>query len=229
MGPDTLFSRATYPPSSHRLLCLFRHLAFCLVLSCPAVGQTVRLPDLVEITALDSTIHLDIRYATGNNFMRRALYDEARAFLQRPAAEALVRVQRKLTRSGYGLLVFDGYRPWSITKKFWDESDEEQRKFVADPSVGSKHNRGCAVDLSLFDLESGEEVEMPSDYDEFTIRASPSFRGGEPAALALRDLLRGAMEAEGYTVNRGEWWHFDYKDWELYEILDIPFSEIPDR
>lgn len=161
--------------------------------------------------------------------MGRALYEEGRAFLQRPAAEALVRVQRRLSRSGYGLLIFDGYRPWSITKKFWDESNEEQRKFVADPAAGSKHNRGCAVDLSLIDLESGEEVTMPSEYDEFTDRASPSFSGGSAEALALRDLLRRAMEAEGFTVNRGEWWHFDYKDWRFYEILDIPFRKIPDR
>lgn len=207
-------------------------LAFCIVfvlLVPDVIAQSTRPPDLVEIITLDSTIRLDIRYATGNNFMGRAMYTEARAFLQRPAAEALVRVHRRLARNGYGVLVFDAYRPWTVTKKFWDESDKEQRKFVADPTVGSKHNRGCAVDISLFDLESGTEVVMPSGYDEFTARASPTFRGGTDEARALRDLLRGAMEAEGFSVNPGEWWHFDYKDWDLYEVLDRPFSEIPVR
>src|SRR5262249_37758605 len=112
-------------------------------------GKSFRPDDLVEIVNLDTTIRLDIRYATTNNFMHRPMYAEARAFLQRPAAKALVSAGRALRKKGYGLLVFDGYRPWAVTKKFWDETPPEKHNFVADPQKGSKHNRGCAVDLSL--------------------------------------------------------------------------------
>src|SRR5678815_3068239 len=118
-------------------------------------------PDLVELIKLDTTIKLDIRYATSNNLAGRAVYTEARAFLQRPAAEALVKVNHELKSLGYGLLIFDGYRPWSVTKIFWDITSKENKKFVADPKKGSRNNRGCAVDLSLYDLSTGKEIEMP--------------------------------------------------------------------
>jgi D-alanyl-D-alanine dipeptidase len=190
-----------------------------------AAGSS-REPDLVELVELDSTIHLDIRYATTENFMGRVMYTRARAYLQRPAAEALVRAHRKLVTEGYGVLVFDGYRPWSVTKKFWDETPPEKRRFVADPAKGSRHNRGCAVDLSLFDLKTGEEVAMPSAYDEFTERSSPDYRGGTDEQRRCRDLLRSVMESEGFRVNSGEWWHFDYRDWAEYEILDVTFEDL---
>jgi D-alanyl-D-alanine dipeptidase len=185
-----------------------------------------REPDLVELVTLDPTIKLDIRYATPNNLAGRAVYPEARAFLQRPAAEALVRAHHALRGKGYGLLVFDGYRPWRVTKLFWDVTAPEKREFVADPSKGSKHNRGCAVDLSMYDLRTGAEVQMPSAYDEMSPRAYPTYSEGPPDARQRRDLLRAAMEAEGFTVEPNEWWHFNYKDWQHYGILDIPFSEI---
>jgi len=184
-----------------------------------------RAPELVELTALDPTLHLDIRYATAQNFTGRAVYPEARAFLQRPAAEALVRAHQRLRAEGYGIVVFDGYRPWRVTKLFWDLTPADKKDFVADPRKGSRHNRGCAVDLSLYDLGSGREVEMPSGYDEMTERAHPDYAGGAPEARARRDLLRVAMEAEGFTVYAVEWWHFDYRDWRLYPVLDLPFSE----
>jgi D-alanyl-D-alanine dipeptidase len=187
-----------------------------------------RKPELIELTQLSPMIRLDIRYATPNNFVGRPVYTEARAFLQRPAAEALVRAQQALRDKGYGLLVFDGYRPWSVTKLFWEVATPDQRKrgFVADPAKGSKHNRGCAVDLSLYHLQTGREVEMPSAYDEFTDRAAPDYAGGTSEQRARRDLLRSAMEAEGFAVDPGEWWHFNYRDWQQYPILDIPFREI---
>jgi zinc D-Ala-D-Ala dipeptidase len=192
----------------------------------PREAGPFRTPDLVELTTLDPTIKLDIRYATANNLAGRAVYSEARAFLQRPAADALVRAHRALKPRGYGLLVFDGYRPWTVTKLFWDVTPPDKREFVADPSQGSKHNRGCAVDLSMYDLASGREVEMPSAYDEMSPRAYPDFTGGTPEARARRDLLRESMEREGFTVEPNEWWHFNYKDWRDYPILNIPFSEI---
>ncbi len=185
-----------------------------------------RAADLVELVRLDPAIHLDIRYATPHNFTGRPVYPEARAFLQRPAAEALVRVNARLKPSGYGLAVFDAYRPWSITKVFWDLTPADKKKFVADPAVGSKHNRGCAVDLTLFDLRTGREVQMPSEFDEMSDRAAAEYAGGPADRRAKRDLLRRAMEAEGFTVYPDEWWHFDYKDWKLYRIQDISFDEI---
>jgi zinc D-Ala-D-Ala dipeptidase len=180
---------------------------------------------LVELITLDNTIKLDIRYATANNFVGRAVYPHARAFLQKPAAKAVVRIHKKLKEQGLGLVIFDGYRPWTITKLFWDVVPEDKRKFVADPAKGSKHNRGCAVDLSIFDLKTGELVEMPSGYDEFTERASPNYTGGTQQQRANRDMLRRLMETEDFTVNPNEWWHFDYKNWQDYAIYDISFDE----
>ena len=199
-------------------------LAQAAVVSDPAAART-----LVELVKLDSTIRLDIKYATSDNFMGRPMYAQARAFLQRPAAEALVRANRSLKKQGFGLLVFDGYRPWAVTKKFWDETPAVQRKFVANPRKGSKHNRGCAVDLTLIDLKTGQEVSMPSPYDDFSDKASSSYRGGTAGQRRLRGVLRAAMERQGFRVEPSEWWHFDYKDWRKYPLLDIPFEKLPPR
>ena len=185
-----------------------------------------RKPDLVELTKVDPTIKLDIRYATKNNFLGRHVYKQPRAFLQRPAAEALVRVNQSLRQQGFGLIVFDGYRPWSVTKVFWDATPEDRKVFVADPSKGSRHNRGCAVDLSLYDLSTDSEVEMPSEYDEMTERSHIDYKCANVEPRRLRDLLRSAMEAEGFTVYRAEWWHFDFNDWKQYRIQNIPFEAI---
>ena len=195
----------------------------------PKIKNAPREADLLELVKLDSTIKLDIRYARGDNFVGRPVYTEARAFLQKPAAEAVVRVNRKLKKQGLGLVIFDGYRPWTITKLFWEVTPEDKRKFVANPEKGSKHNRGCAVDLSIYDLKTGAEIAMPSDFDEFTMRSSPDYKGGTPTETRNRDLLRRLMESEGFTVNPNEWWHFDYKDWREYPIFDIAFSEIESK
>ena len=194
----------------------------------PVERGPFRQADLVEIVKLDPAIHLDVRYATSNNFTGRPVYRQARAFLQRPAAEALVRVNRSLHDKGYGLVVFDGYRPWSVTKHFWEitPKDKREKGFVANPAKGSKHNRGAAVDLSMYDLATGAEADMPSGYDEFSERADPDYKGGTAEQRARRDLLRAEMEKEGFTVDPGEWWHFNYKGWEEYPILDVPFEEI---
>src|SRR2546427_9167114 len=160
-----------------RLSSKFTSFVFLLLLSSLSLTQTqrppqeagpFRKPDLVELIKLDPTIKLDIRYATKNNFLGRPVYKQARAFLQRPAAEALLRVNQTLRKQGYGLIIHDGYRPWYVTKIFWDATPEDKKIFVADPTKGSRHNRGCAVDLSLFDLKTGQEVKMPSEYDEMT-------------------------------------------------------------
>lgn len=183
-------------------------------------------PDLVEPAKLDPTIKLEIRYATTNNFLGTPFYTEARAFMQRPAAEAVARAHRKLRVQGYGLLIHDAYRPWYVTKVFWDATPDDKKIFVADPSKGSRHNRGCAVDLTLYELKTGKPIEMVSTYDETTDRAYPNYPGGTSLQRWHRDLLRTAMESEGFTVYEAEWWHFDYKDWQKYPIGNVRFDQI---
>lgn len=183
--------------------------------------------DLAELTALDPTIHLDIRYASTRNFLGTPVYTQARAFLQRPAAEALVRAHRRLNQAGYGILVHDGYRPWWVTWVFWEATPPAQHDFVADPAKGSRHNRGCAADITLYDLKSGAAVEMPSLYDEMSERAYPDYPGGTAEQRKLRGLLRDAMEKEGFQVYEYEWWHFDYKDWRRYRVANVNFEAIP--
>ncbi len=192
----------------------------------PVEKGDFRKPDLVELVKLDDSIKLDIRYATTNNFLSTPFYPSAKAFMQKPAAEALVRVHKKLEKDGYGLMVFDGYRPWSVTKMFWEATPEKQRMFVADPEKGSRHNRGCAVDLTLYDRKTGKPVEMVGGYDEMSDRSYPAYMGGTSLQRWHRDLLRRAMEAEGFTVYEAEWWHFDYKDWRQYGILNETFEQL---
>ncbi len=185
-----------------------------------------RKSDLVELAKLDPRIKLDIRYATADNFLSTPVYTSARAFLQRPAAEALLRAHRDLMKQGYGLLIFDGYRPWYVTRIFWDATPADKHDFVANPAQGSRHNRGCAVDLSIYDLKTGREIEMTGVYDEMSDRSYPNYAGGTPAQRVHRDLLRAAMEKQGFKVFYSEWWHFDYNDWQHYGLQNIPFEEI---
>jgi D-alanyl-D-alanine dipeptidase len=192
----------------------------------PAEPGTFRKSDLVELAPLDPRIKLDIRYATSDNFLSTPVYSSARAFLQRPAAEALLRAHRELLKQGYGLLIFDGYRPWYVTKIFWDATPPDKHEFVANPAEGSRHNRGCAVDLSLYDLKTGHEIEMTGGYDEMSERSYPDYDGGTAEQRAHRQVLRHAMEEQGFSVFPSEWWHFDYHDWKEYAIQNVPFEEI---
>jgi D-alanyl-D-alanine dipeptidase len=208
------------------MLAVIFGVSFLFAQTAPPREQNKREADLVELIKLDKTIKLDIRYARSDNFVGRPVYPEARAFLQRPAAEALVRVHKELKKRNLGLVIFDGYRPWTITKLFWEVTPDDKRIFVADPKNGSRHNRGCAVDLSIYDLKTGKLLPMPSDFDDFSEKAHPEYKGGTDQERRNRDLLRRLMEAAGFTVNANEWWHFDYKDWREYGIYDISFSEI---
>jgi D-alanyl-D-alanine dipeptidase len=192
----------------------------------PAERGEFRKPDLVELAPFDPAFHLDIRYNQSNNFLSTPVYTQARAFLQRPAAEALLRVSHKLQPLGYGLLIHDAYRPWYVTRIFWDATPPEGKIFVADPKKGSKHNRGCAVDITLYELATGQPAEMPGLYDEMSPRSFPSFPGGTSLQRWHRDLLCRTMASEGFTVNEDEWWHFDYKDWKQYAILNVRFEEL---
>jgi D-alanyl-D-alanine dipeptidase len=200
--------------------------AAALAASPPAEQGTYRAAELTELVTLDTTIQVDIRYASDRNFLSTPMYSQARAFLQRPAAEALVRAQHRLATQGYGLLIHDGYRPWYVTKMFWDGTPPDKHQFVADPASGSRHNRGCAVDLTLYDLRSGQPVVTTGGYDEMSDRSYPQYPGGTSRQRALREILRAAMEAEGFHVYDAEWWHFDYKDWKQYRIGNQRFEEL---
>ena len=192
----------------------------------PVESGDFRKPDLVELTKLDPAIKLDIRYASTNNFLSTPIYSQPRAFLQRPAAEALLRAHKKLMAMGYGLLIHDAYRPWYVTKIFWDATPDDKKIFVADPSQGSRHNRGCAVDLSLYSLATGKPIEMVGVYDEMSERSYPAYPGGTSLQRWHRELLRRVMENEGFLVYEFEWWHFDYGDWRKYPILNLTFEQL---
>lgn len=122
--------------------------------------------------------------------------------------------------------IFDGYRPWSVTKAFWDLTPKNKKHFVANPKKGSRHNRGCAIDLRLYRLKTGEQIKMTSAYDEMTPRSYPNYKGGTAEQRNMRDLLIKTMIANGFKVYPYEWWHFDYKNWKQYKIENIPFSKI---
>jgi D-alanyl-D-alanine dipeptidase len=192
----------------------------------PPVETGKSKADLVDLTSLDPKIKLDIRYAGTDNFLSSPLYTSARAFMQRPAAEALARAHHALMRRGYGLLIHDAYRPWYVTKMFWEATPDDKRIFVANPAEGSRHNRGCAVDLTIYDLATGRPIEMVGVYDEMSERSYPDYPGGTSLQRWHRALLRHAMESEGFTVNEVEWWHFDYNDWNRYAIGNVPFERI---
>jgi D-alanyl-D-alanine dipeptidase/CubicO group peptidase (beta-lactamase class C family) len=186
--------------------------------------QGSRRPDLVDLRTLDPSLKFDIRYTSANNFLGEPVYEREAPMLQRSAAEALLRAHRALEALGYGFCIFDGYRPWSVTKVFWDATPDDMRHFVANPKNGSRHNRGCAVDLTLYDRTTGEVVPMPSGYDEFTARAYPDWPGSTSRQRWHRELLRRAMEDAGFEVYEHEWWHFDHKDWREYPVLNEPLK-----
>jgi CubicO group peptidase (beta-lactamase class C family)/D-alanyl-D-alanine dipeptidase len=197
-----------------------------LAMQPPAQPAGLRKPDLVDVATLDRGIRLDIRYATGNDFLGTAMYSSARAFLQRPAAEALLRAQRWLAGRGYGLLIHDAYRPWYVTRMFWDATPESLRIFVANPATGSRHNRGAAVDLSLYDLRTGRPIQMVGGYDEFSPRSYADYPGGTSLQRWHEALLRRAMEQQGFRINETEWWHFDWRDWARYPVLNLTFEQL---
>jgi len=192
----------------------------------PVEAAPARIFDLVDLATVDPKIKFDIRYAGSDNLIGLPLYERPAAFLQRPAAEAIGRVEHALASKGYGLLVYDGYRPWFVTKMFWDATPATAHVFVADPSQGSRHNRGCAVDLTLYDLRSGEAVEMTGRYDEMSRRSYVDYPGGTSRQRWLRELLQREMQAQGFAPYAEEWWHFDYKDWSQYAIGTATFSEL---
>ncbi|MDP9079863.1 MAG: M15 family metallopeptidase [Bacteroidota bacterium] len=179
---------------------------------------------LVEIKKYIPEIVLDIRYATTNNFMHQRMYQQARAFARLPVVLALKDVEADLKTSGLGIKIYDAYRPYAITVKFYEQARDTN--FVADPRKGSKHNRGCAIDMGLIDLKTGKELDMPTGFDSFSKKASANYPDLPKQELANRELLKSVMSAHGFKVIPTEWWHYDFNGWSNYPLLDIPFSEI---
>ncbi|QHC35277.1 M15 family metallopeptidase [Komagataeibacter xylinus] len=192
----------------------------------PAFAPAPRAADLVDVTQVDPAIALDIRYACSRNFLGFPVYPAARAFLQRPAALALSHARSLAARHGYGLLVYDAYRPWHVTVLFRAAVPEALHEFVGDPATGSRHNRGCAVDLTLWDLATRCVVPMPSGFDEMTPRAHVGYAGGDALARQRRDLLARIMQESGFVPLAEEWWHFDFADWADYPVLDLSFDAV---
>lgn len=191
-----------------------------------AEKQVPNEDSLVDIRTVNPNIRLDIRYATTNNFLKRQLYKEARCALRAGVAQKLSRVQEDLQQRGLGLKVFDCYRPLSVTTQMWEVLPDS--RYVANPANGSRHNRGAAVDLTLVD-SSGAELEMPTEFDDFTEKAARDYRGNDvsPEALKNSQLLEEVMKKHGFVPLVTEWWHYDAADWKKFAILDIPFSAIP--
>ncbi|RBQ04872.1 M15 family metallopeptidase [Pedobacter miscanthi] len=179
---------------------------------------------LVEIKKAIPNITLDIRYATRNNFMQQVMYKQARAFARKPVVEALKKIQKELNKKGYGLKIFDGYRPYAITVEFYKKASD--KNFVANPAKGSKHNRGCAVDLTLINLKTGKELVMPTPYDSFSAAAAAKYEKVSPEAKKNRDFLITIMAKYRMNVLENEWWHYDFSDWRNYDLMDIPFERL---
>ena len=189
--------------------------------------MSLRITDLVDLDHYP--FKLDIRYAREDNFMGKAVYTLEKAFLQEPVAEDLAAVHEDLAEHGYGILVFDGYRPWIVTKIFWDWANAEQRAFFANPETGSAHNRGCAVDCSLFDLKTGKEVKMPSGFDDLNENSWSESSAGTEEERRCRDLLIRTMHEHNFKVIKNEWWHFNHITVGDYPVLNLSFSEIQEE
>lgn len=179
---------------------------------------------LVALQDIIPAVVLDIKYAGEENFMKKKMYTQAAAYLRLPAALALQAVQQELSAQGLGLKVFDAYRPYRVTVAFYEQTKDTV--YVASPWKGSRHNRGCAVDLTLIDLKSGSELAMPTSYDAFVPQAHTDYQDLPEEIRKNRDLLKAVMVKHGFLVYPDEWWHFDYKDWSDFELLDIVFEDL---
>jgi zinc D-Ala-D-Ala dipeptidase len=177
---------------------------------------------LVDVAREIHDIRIDVRYATADNFMKQVLYPVATVYLRRPAADALRDVQRELEKEGLGLKVFDGYRPYRVTEAMWEPIRNPD--YVADPAKGSRHNRGAAVDLTLVELATGEELVMPTPYDDFTEKAHHDFTALPDEAKKNREKLRNVMVRHGFEPLPSEWWHYDFSGWRRFPLMDVPLD-----
>lgn len=180
--------------------------------------------ELIEIIKAIPSIKLDIRYATKNNFMKQVMYKQARAFARKPVVESLRKIQTELNKKGLGLKVFDGYRPYTITVAFYQKASD--KNFVANPAKGSKHNRGCAVDLTIINLKTGKEILMATPYDSFSAAAAAKYEPVTPGIRKNREFLIATMAKFNLNVLENEWWHYDFSGWQNYNLMDIPFEKL---
>ncbi|MBI2812356.1 MAG: D-alanyl-D-alanine dipeptidase [Candidatus Melainabacteria bacterium] len=179
--------------------------------------------DFVDIQTVNPRILIDIRYATANNFVGRAVYSSAKCFLRRKVAKKLDLIQKKLEKIGLGLKVWDGYRPFSVQKIFWEILPDP--RYVAPPNEGSRHNRGAAVDLTLVDKE-GKELKMPTEFDDFSEKAHSHYDRLPKEVIHNRTLLHNIMREHGLIPFVTEWWHFDDEEGEKFPIEDKTFEEL---
>jgi zinc D-Ala-D-Ala dipeptidase len=186
--------------------------------------QRDSLKRLVDLEKTVDGIKLDIRYATSNNFTHKKVYTSPRAFLRESASKALQKAQKELGKKGIGLKVYDAYRPYAATLLFWKIAKDTL--FVAAPWKGSRHNRGCAVDVGLVDLKTGKDLEMPTPFDDFSVKAGAFYSDLPLKVKENRDLLIQVMNKYGFSVFPSEWWHFDFRGWENYELMDLSFEEL---
>ena len=191
----------------------------------PALDSLDSHKKLIDLKKLDDEFQLDIRYASTNNFMRSKFYKNERAFFNMDAANRLIEAKNELKELGYGIIIYDAYRPWFVTKMFWEGTPENLKHFVANPENGSSHNKGCAIDIGLYDIETGESIVMISGYDEFTERAYPNYTGGSKKQRDIRDMLIQVMERNDFTVYEYEWWHFNYNECNS-GIMNYSFEEL---
>jgi zinc D-Ala-D-Ala dipeptidase len=176
---------------------------------------------LIELKNLDTTFSLDLKYATKDNFTKRILYKRAIAIININTAKKLIKANNFLKKYGYHIKIYDAYRPYSVQKLMW--KIYPNKKYLADPKVGSNHNRGCAVDITMVD-KNGVEAIMPSKFDDFSEKAHINYAGASETAIKDRELLAKAMTGNGFRRISNEWWHFDDLNYKLYPILDIGFD-----
>lgn len=179
---------------------------------------------LLNLEGFIPNLRKDVKYATTDNVTKEVLYTTPGVFLRKPAAEALKKTAEELALNGIGLVVYDAYRPYSITKKIWEFVLNED--FAASPKTGSRHNRGCAIDIGLYDITNGELLDMPTIFDDFTEKASHKYMKISPQQRINRALLRTVMEKHGFRALESEWWHYDYSSWKSFDLMDISFEDL---
>ena len=183
--------------------------------------------ELIDLEKFIPGLVLDIRYATTNNFTKEKIYNLAKAYARKPVAEALKKAQAELKLQGLGIKIFDAYRPYKATVKFYEVYHDTT--YVASPYRGSRHNRGCAIDMTIINLKTGEELKMPTEYDSFKKEAWPTSPVKDPLVKKNRDLIIKVMQKYGFKVNSSEWWHYDFIGYQKYEVMDIDFEELEPR
>ena len=179
---------------------------------------------MVSLDKIDTHIVIDLRYGTANNFTKQILYKKAKAFLRLPVAKALMEINKKLLLSGYALKIYDAYRPYSVTQKMWEVVQDHH--FVANPAKGSGHNRGASVDLTLIKLDTGKELPMGTDFDNFTIKAGHFYTHFPKEILDNRQLLKNVMQQYGFEYLKTEWWHYIYRSSQKFELMDLEFDKL---